>query len=278
MLEAPADNSLAVACGAARDWPENRGVFTDAQRSLVCWCNGPEDHCTLQVLQRDHDIYAALRNLCALHHGIQDHLEQNAQKRWVVSQDFGFVGTCPSNVGTSLVCEVRIRLATRGKDSSLMLGAVNHLCISLEQIKVGPPPFSIVLPPSCNLCRASLLPLLRLVGTPSCYLSQPQSVACCYPCLRSLACARLRALASSIAAALASSTPYPQVAHEDQDEDQPDDMEEWILTHKRVFGITEVSLSPSLSLLLSVFLVWSCAPAYPKLKLEPKLELCACIS
>jgi hypothetical protein len=159
MLEAPADNSLAVACGAARDWPENRGVFTDAQRSLVCWCNGPEDHCTLQVLQRDHDIYAALRNLCALHHGIQDHLEQNAQKRWVVSQDFGFVGTCPSNVGTSLVCEVRMRLATRGKDSSLMLGAVNHLDMSLEQIKVS---------------------------FQSCILSQAHSVGCYHGCVRSV--------------------------------------------------------------------------------------------
>ena len=45
--------SLAAASGAARDWPANRGIFMDPERSVVCWCNGPEDHVTLQVLQQD---------------------------------------------------------------------------------------------------------------------------------------------------------------------------------------------------------------------------------
>jgi hypothetical protein len=42
--------------------------------------------------------------------------------RWVTSEDFGFVGACPSNAGTSFVCQVTILLPTAGKDSSLILG------------------------------------------------------------------------------------------------------------------------------------------------------------
>ena len=42
--------------------------------------------------------------------------------RWVSSEEFGFVGSCPSNVGTSFVCQVTLLLPTAGKDSSLILG------------------------------------------------------------------------------------------------------------------------------------------------------------
>ena len=67
MLEKPEPGSLAVACGAAREWPDHRGVFRDEDSSVVCWVNGPEDHCTLWVMQRDHDVFAAFRKLCLLH-------------------------------------------------------------------------------------------------------------------------------------------------------------------------------------------------------------------
>ena len=67
MLEKPDAGSLAVACGAAREWPHHRGVVRDDDSSVVCWVNGPEDHCTLWVMQRDHDVFAAFRKLCLLH-------------------------------------------------------------------------------------------------------------------------------------------------------------------------------------------------------------------
>ena len=114
MLKQGPSESLQVASGAARAWPNQRGVFRSLDRTVTVHCNGAEDHCTMIVLQHDHDAVGAFRKLCAVHETIQEHL-QTLCMRFVESEQFGYLGLCPSNVGTAFFCQVVLMLPTAGK-------------------------------------------------------------------------------------------------------------------------------------------------------------------
>ncbi len=108
-----ADPYLNVA-GISADWPFGRGTYISDDRRVSIWCN-EEDHLRVTVLcpattslNEPFDLLnATLKELSAI--------EGVMFKR---SDEFGYVTSCPSNLGTGMRASVMIRLPHLTADAS----------------------------------------------------------------------------------------------------------------------------------------------------------------
>lgn len=101
------DAVTVLSSGMARHWPEARGVFVNADRSLVVWVN-EEDHLRFSVssvsLQHAFAQFVAAEG--AVRAALQEQGEDYAQ-----SQLLGYLTSCPSKMGTGgmqVSCTLRL--------------------------------------------------------------------------------------------------------------------------------------------------------------------------
>jgi creatine kinase len=102
-----ASDRFQQAAGICRAWPQGRGVFSNPARSLQLWVN-EEDHLRIISLQADADIgavYARLLRACS-------HLEKSLSFQY--SERYGYLASCPSNLGTGLRASFHIHLPRSG--------------------------------------------------------------------------------------------------------------------------------------------------------------------
>jgi hypothetical protein len=95
------------AAGICRAWPEGRGVFSNPAQTLQLWVN-EEDHLRIISVQEGADIgavYARLQRAC-------QHLEQSLHFQH--SARYGYLASCPSNLGTGLRASFHIHLPLSG--------------------------------------------------------------------------------------------------------------------------------------------------------------------
>ena len=62
LFQKPTGRNLLTAAGAAREWPNNRGIFHNNSKTVLCWVN-EEDHCRIISMQNGKSI---LCNRCVL--------------------------------------------------------------------------------------------------------------------------------------------------------------------------------------------------------------------
>ena len=97
-----------MGAGAARSWPDNRGIFHNENQTALCWCN-EEDHCRIISMDMGGDIPAVFSTFCALSEALKASATANGtQLMW--NETLGFLGTCPSNLGTGLRASVMVKL------------------------------------------------------------------------------------------------------------------------------------------------------------------------
>jgi creatine kinase len=100
MFPDPADGGLVAHGGAARDWPDGRGVFVNEARSLLVWVN-EEDHVRVIAARRGPNLAAAFesatRAVAAL-----DAALIGEERAFALHARLGYVASCPSNLGTGL--------------------------------------------------------------------------------------------------------------------------------------------------------------------------------
>jgi len=86
----------------ARDWPDGRGVYSDAggKGGLLVWVN-EEDHLRLMALERGCDIKSAFCRFVRAVNAIEAAL-RSAGHGFAKSEWLGYLLTCPSNIGTGL--------------------------------------------------------------------------------------------------------------------------------------------------------------------------------
>lgn len=105
---------LLTASRMARDWPDARGIWYNAQKSFLVWVN-EEDHLRVISMQEGGDMGEVFRRFCV---GLQKF--EGAMKRsgesFMHNDHLGFILTCPSNLGTGLRAGVHVKLPTLGKD------------------------------------------------------------------------------------------------------------------------------------------------------------------
>jgi len=113
LFQIPSARNLLTGAGAARSWPNNRGIFHNATRTALCWVN-EEDHCRIISMEEGGNIPSVFQRFCQLSDAIKASAESNGTKlMW--NSTLGFMGTCPSNLGTGLRASVMVRLTEFNK-------------------------------------------------------------------------------------------------------------------------------------------------------------------
>ncbi len=108
------------AAGLNRDWPEGRGIYHNDEKTFLVWIN-EEDQLRIISMQRGGDIQQVFTRLTNALSAIGDKLEFMFDKR------LGYVGSCPTNLGTAMRASVHIKLPRLAKNiDSLNAIAAKH--------------------------------------------------------------------------------------------------------------------------------------------------------
>jgi len=113
------DSEVLLSSGYGRQWPDARGVFVDTTRTFVVSIND-QDHVCMRQTQEGPDIKRAFSRLCRLHHAVESGLEK-VGSGFVHSERLGFLGSCPSSLGTCLVASATICLPRLSAESKFRL-------------------------------------------------------------------------------------------------------------------------------------------------------------
>jgi creatine kinase len=121
LFQIPTAKNLLTGAGAARSWPDHRGIFHNDTQTALCWVN-EEDHCRIISMELKGDIPSVFARFCALSDAIKASATANGTSlMW--NDTLGFMGTCPSNLGTGLRASVMVHLPQFNK---LMEGSVQE--------------------------------------------------------------------------------------------------------------------------------------------------------
>lgn len=108
LFQIPSARNLLTGAGAARSWPNNRGIFHNEAQTALAWVN-EEDHCRIISMESGGNIPSVFARFCALSEALAKSAAANNTKlMW--SEKLGFMGTCPSNLGTGLRASVMVVL------------------------------------------------------------------------------------------------------------------------------------------------------------------------
>lgn len=108
LFQIPTAKNLLTGAGAARSWPNNRGIFHNEAQTALCWVN-EEDHCRIISMETGGNIPSVFERFCNLSNALKASAEANNTKlMW--NETLGFLGTCPSNLGTGLRASVMVVL------------------------------------------------------------------------------------------------------------------------------------------------------------------------
>jgi arginine kinase len=92
-----------AACNLNRDWPSGRGIFHNDAKTFLVWVN-EEDQLRIISMQMGSDIGAVFKRLSTAA-GL---IEKKA--KFANDEHFGYISTCPTNMGTGLRASVHINL------------------------------------------------------------------------------------------------------------------------------------------------------------------------
>ena len=118
LFQKPKTTNLLTNAGAARFWPESRGIFHNDNKTALAWCN-EEDHCRIISMANGGDVKDVFSRFCALSEAIKAAaIAEGADL--MHSESLGFIGTCPSNLGTGLRASVMLVVPRLNEDVHLL--------------------------------------------------------------------------------------------------------------------------------------------------------------
>lgn len=126
LFQKPKPTNLLTYCGAARTWPEGRGIFHNESHTALAWCN-EEDHCRIISMSKDGNVKDVFARFCAISNAIKESVEGEGNK-FMFSEKLGFLGTCPSNLGTGLRASVMVVLEKLNEKPELL----EEICESFD--------------------------------------------------------------------------------------------------------------------------------------------------
>jgi len=94
-----------AACGIAGDWPYGRGVYVSEDKGFITWV-GEEDHLRIMCMNKGtilNDVFDRLK----IAHDVIDKMDGLT---FAQSEKFGYVTSCPTNLGTGMRASVHIQL------------------------------------------------------------------------------------------------------------------------------------------------------------------------
>jgi hypothetical protein len=89
--------------GLERDWPEARGIFHNDNKTFLVWVN-EEDQLRIISMQAGSNIGEVFKRLATAANKIEE------KAKFANDEHFGYIATCPTNMGTGLRASVHINL------------------------------------------------------------------------------------------------------------------------------------------------------------------------
>merc|ERR1712123_203491 len=102
------DRNLTVA-GMERDWPEGRGIFHNAAKTFLIWVN-EEDQLRIISMQMGGDVRGVFERLAKGIKAVGDSVKKESGKDFCLDERFGYIHSCPTNLGTGMRASVHVDL------------------------------------------------------------------------------------------------------------------------------------------------------------------------
>merc|ERR1712119_57630 len=102
------DPNLKVA-GMERDWPEGRGIFHNKDKTFLTWVN-EEDQLRIISMQKGGDVKGVFDRLARGIKAVGDSVKTESGKEFMLDPKYGYVHSCPTNLGTGMRASVHIDL------------------------------------------------------------------------------------------------------------------------------------------------------------------------
>merc|ERR1719419_1654129 len=117
--------------GMERDWPEGRGIFHNDAKTFLLWVN-EEDQLRIISMQKGGDIKEVFSRLARGIKAVGDSVKAECGKDFALSEQYGYIHSCPTNLGTGMRASVMIDLPGYTKEG---LDALKKRC---EELAVQP--------------------------------------------------------------------------------------------------------------------------------------------
>jgi protein-arginine kinase len=124
------DRNLTVA-GMERDWPEGRGIFHNEAKTFLLWVN-EEDQTRIISMEKGGDVKGVFSRLARGIKAVGDSVKAECGKDFALSEQYGYIHSCPTNLGTGMRASVMIDLPGYTKEG---LDALKKRC---EELAVQP--------------------------------------------------------------------------------------------------------------------------------------------
>merc|ERR1711971_1415679 len=124
------DRNLTVA-GMERDWPEGRGIFHNAAKTFLMWIN-EEDQLRIISMQKGGDVREVFSRLAKGIKAVQDSVKAESGKDFCLDEKYGYIHSCPTNLGTGMRASVHVDLPGWTKHS------VDKLKARCEELHLQP--------------------------------------------------------------------------------------------------------------------------------------------
>merc|ERR1719510_1253103 len=124
------DRNLTVA-GMERDWPEGRGIFHNDAKTFLLWVN-EEDQLRIISMEKGGDVKGVFGRLARGIKAVGDSVKAECGKDFALSEQYGYIHSCPTNLGTGMRASVMIDLPGYTKEG---LPALQKRC---EELAVQP--------------------------------------------------------------------------------------------------------------------------------------------
>merc|ERR1712071_475082 len=102
------DRNLTVA-GMERDWPEGRGIFHNDAKTFLIWVN-EEDQTRIISMEKGGDVKGVFARLARGIAAVGDSVKAESGKDFALSEQYGYIHSCPTNLGTGMRASVMIDL------------------------------------------------------------------------------------------------------------------------------------------------------------------------
>merc|ERR1719376_64444 len=124
------DRNLTVA-GMERDWPEGRGIFHNEKKTFLIWVN-EEDQLRIISMQKGGDVRGVFERLANGIKAVGDSVKKESGKDFCLDSKYGYIHSCPTNLGTGMRVSVHVDLTGWTKHS------VDELKKRCEELQLQP--------------------------------------------------------------------------------------------------------------------------------------------
>jgi len=102
------DPNLKVA-GMERDWPEGRGIFHNKEKTFLTWVN-EEDQLRIISMEKGGDVKKVFERLARGIQAVEDSVKKESGHAFMKDEKYGYIHSCPTNLGTGMRASVHIDL------------------------------------------------------------------------------------------------------------------------------------------------------------------------